>query len=322
MKNSARVVWGLIFGMLAVLYLPLSAYVEHGEQLDILERAGKVPEDLKNKLDELFAKDTTDLYWLLFLRARLPNRDLDQRDNALMMNEMKEMEAKSAREIGKDGKIAGTLTEKIFKENKIDVISAKHSFVLQLPTIPEYIFRYNLFETTSRFQNVSRVFYNEKIRDFIQREGLDRIATVRMWLYNIPGRSPFSVNDDSYAVIAEHFKYLVGFTEGITWEEFTARLKKKDEEAHTILAQMTRVIIEAAIWSANERDIIFINERGVLKALFLDTEQPPLGAAEDKNFFFKSDEQVRGNMIAGVKALKTILNKYGYTLPEKYERVE
>ena len=305
----------LMLSLIAGLSLMASttqAYIDWNEQQAFLAKVGPLPAEVQRSIDARFPTNKSDLEvdalnWLLFDRSFLFIRGFAWRHGALQKEEKQKMIPMHQFAMSKVPEIAA--------QKNLNVLNAQNSLVLQLRDLPNYVLHCSVYEWDSLYQNISRVFYNEKIRDFVAAQGLEHIATVKMWFYNIPGRTPFNLTDLSYTVVAENLH--TKFQPGISWKEFVQRLNADNDEAHTILEELIRTLTYVALADIGETNIQLVHDRGVLKVLFIDTEQPGIGGAEDETFFQKSSFRVQHNATAAINNLyENILKKYGYTGPK------
>ena len=163
--------------------------------------------------------------------------------------------------------------------------------------LDEYIVKINMKKWLLRYQNVGRVFYNEKIRQLVEEEGLDRIFTFKKYLYHIPGQ-PEVLNDENYIVIAEHIPDLPDP------EENLQRFKALSHD-QSFIDQVMQVINQCGLWSINEHNT-FVTDDG--QCVFIDTEQPGMGGSNDEDFFHKNPQQIINNAQSGLEAFCNLIS--------------
>ena len=177
-----------------------------------------------------------------------------------------------------------------------------------------------------RYQNVSRVFYNRKIRMFVEQNKLEHVGVFKKYLYHIPGR-PKELCDSNYLVVAEKVPNVPTISvnnlllQQLTFDEnqeIMARtagdyVRPEYEEA---FLEIIQVITGVGLWDIGHANIALIpvatendnNGWGPQYRFFIiDSEQPALGYCRDKDFFHKNPEQIIHNGNYSMKKLREYL---------------
>ncbi len=163
--------------------------------------------------------------------------------------------------------------------------------VLRFTQLPGWIIKccLHLNDKTSNYnrQNISRIFYNEKIKEIIEKEGLTHIMVVQKFLYHIPGR-PDELCDANYLVVVKEIPFLSSPTTNATqFKKLTFRVDEEimersagdyvKPEYENLLIEIIQVVTYTGLFDLHEQNIFLITqEDGSYKFLIIDTEQPPL----------------------------------------------
>lgn len=165
----------------------------------------------------------------------------------------------------------------------------------------------------SKYQNISRVFYNKKIRDFAKANNLKHIHPIRKYLYHIPGK-PFDLNDDNYLIVADRVDNFPSIEQNLKLLENlldSQELSKGEivfsNESGDVMQEMLQIITYAGIWDIKMHNVFFTLHDESLKTLFLDTEKPGLGGGSDNNFFHANYDEFIRNCACGIDELGGIL---------------
>ncbi len=196
---------------------------------------------------------------------------------------------------------------------------------MKLPSLPGI---YDYFKTpiaadfraaVTPYQNISRVFYNQKIKRCVQENHLNHVRIIEKYLYHIPGK-PAALCDDNYVVVVEDISRLLATNRNRQFADFMESSGLRDKSAADILAvksvydelltELVQVITYAGLWDLGETNVVLIDENGILKWAFIDTEKPGFGGSEDRSFFQKNYEEFRKNAECGVNELSERLMKY------------
>lgn len=176
------------------------------------------------------------------------------------------------------------------------------------------------------YQLVSRIFYNKKIRGFINKEKLTHVMVPLKYLYHIPG-TPEELHDDNYIIVEEKIeqvhdqKTVTVLKQVVSAEALVVLEKLKDlwrsgDDRQTVklidqlekklnlpqsIIELIRVIRFAGLWSMGGHGKLnigllsdgkfFINDA---RMAVLDTERPGLGGGLSRweNFFHKDEIEI------------------------------
>ncbi|MFH1253927.1 MAG: hypothetical protein V1646_00680 [bacterium] len=202
------------------------------------------------------------------------------------------------------------------------LLKIQHSKLPSLPGIYDYFktpIAANFREAVTPYQNISRVFYNQKIKRFVKENGLNHVRLIEKYLYHIPGK-PEALCDDNYIVVVEDVSKFLATNKNRLFSDFMESSRLKDNSGTDILAvrsvyeelltELVQVITYVGLWDLNEHNVYLIEEDGILKWAFIDTEKPGFGGSEDKSFFQKNHDEFMRNASTGIDGLSEWLMKY------------
>jgi|GEM_PF-5191548 len=164
-----------------------------------------------------------------------------------------------------------------------------------------------------RYKNISRVFYNDKLHEFIKKYNARFLYAVQKYLYHIPGM-PTELSDRNYAIVAEKIDNLP--SSRMSKQSFGAMLDYQKLEIKPEFQPMIRELVQATFYTGiadlRPHNIFLIEKEGINKIVIIDTERHGYFDT-DKNFFHKSAQEVHES------ALRGLFNFAFYTLelPEK-----
>jgi hypothetical protein len=167
------------------------------------------------------------------------------------------------------------------------------------------------------YQNVSRVFYAEKLRKFIKDEELKHIYVPKNYLYPYPSAKTIPsgiaidgviyphINDTNYVVVSESVNINpsdVQFTMSTFRQMLDKNLAVKSEYEPLVL-ELVQVIEWGGLWELQGKIVLKKDSSGNLFACLFDIEKPGLGGSEDPTFFHKNSTEVMNNANNGFDQL-------------------
>lgn len=162
-------------------------------------------------------------------------------------------------------------------------------------------------ETVSKYQLVSRVFYNEKINKFVNKNNFKHVRCLEEYLYNLPGKGR-EVCDENYVVVQEavqksNFRFEDIFNKVCFPQVLSENEVGLDWQFIALLKELCAVIKQAALWDITPANVFLIKENGVLKVVFVGAVRPAWSGSEERWFFHKDNPEIVGNIDDGFKAL-------------------
>lgn len=169
------------------------------------------------------------------------------------------------------------------------------------------------------YQNISRVFYNEKIRNALDGLDLKHIKdSLTEYLFHIPDHET-KLCDNNYIVIADRienlltpqnnkraFNELVYETDPEEWETNPKQghwYASSDKNAD-FLEEIVKIIQVAGLWDINENNVFFTVMDDIV---FLNTQKPGFGGCNPNNFFHKDEIEVTRNGQCGFDGLHKLI---------------
>lgn len=159
-----------------------------------------------------------------------------------------------------------------------------------------------------RYKNTSRVFYNNKLEEFITKTNAKHLLCLKKYLYHIPGQ-PHEISDRNYCVLAEKFENLPEETKNKEAIKSLFNLEKQEikNEFIPMIKELIQAMFYTGIADIRPHNVFLINNNGILKFLFIDTERHGFYDS-DQNFFHKNPAEIKASAKRGIYNLcKTIL---------------
>ena len=158
---------------------------------------------------------------------------------------------------------------KLLKENGGLVLESPSRKVASHPKMPDLLIKYGR-ERNDRTLcgNISRVTESRKMRDNLEKNGVEGIVVPHKWLYHIPGQ-PEDICDGNYMVFAERLD-IMGRHENKEW-----LYNMPVEHAEKLL----RLFIEVHYPDISDHNIYYLNDKETLAVV--DTEE--WNASKDGN---------------------------------------
>ena len=187
----------------------------------------------------------------------------------------------------------------------------KNSFIIASDTYwPGYVlkmsksewidFEENRQSTVVRYKNISRVFYNDKLHEFIQKYHTRFLYAVHKYLYHIPGM-PTELSDRNYAIVSEKIDNLP--TSQMSKQSFRAMLDYQKLEIKPEFRPMIKELVQATFYTGiadlRPHNIFLVEKDGIQKILIIDTERHGYFDT-DKNFFHKDSQEVYQSALRGL----------------------
>ena len=316
LKNSF-----LAFSLLASCFQLSNAYLSKEEQQEILATSS-APQEIKERLDAFFAD--TQVQDVFVNRKRPYNlgwfaQKLTNRAQRIYATDAQKLQLIFQQYYSpKIHQICQKFGIKRFNGSttKLFIIyDLIPGFIVKIPsgTFPSLPKVYDYFpgyteSCTTPYQNISRVFYNEKLKKLIASEQLTHIKELKKYLYHIPGGSE-DLCDDNYIVISEEVKPLIQNPQG-KMQFFKQVLSANGivEEHEELITEFIQAITGAGLWDINASNIeIVLDKDEILKIVFIDTEKPGFGGSEDRHFFQHNHGEFVANSRAGMDGLCELL---------------
>lgn len=312
----------------------LSAHLNEAEIQQILSNC-RIPDAMASTLDAFFRDsvvreifiDRQQPFILGWFATKLSpaNRQFYARGMAEVQAMFRDIYQPMLQEIVRRYGIIINGTDKLFLiQNLIPgfLLKIQHAKLPSLPGIYDHFktqITANFREAVTPYQNISRVFYNQKIKMCVQENNLHHVRIIKKYLYHIPGK-PAELCDDNYIVIVEDLSKLLSTNKNRLFADFMESIGRRDKLGTDILAvnpvyeelltELVQVITYAGLWDLNEHNVYLIEEDGILKWAFIDTEKPGFGGSEDESFFHKNYTEFVKNAECGIDGLSERIIKY------------
>ncbi|MBS1988252.1 hypothetical protein JST56_04630 [Candidatus Dependentiae bacterium] len=308
--------------ILCCLITPLLSYLSDQEEKKYLEKF-RIPQELQLGID-LFLSDSTARTFFVdrprhqFL-PKLGVRKFTAGDRLRWSLGQKELKnnwesqyVPIYRALCADGKITPLA---LLNKNSFILASDTYwpGYVLKMSKSEWIDFEDNHESRLVRYKNISRVFYNDKLQEFIKQNNAQFLYAVQKYLYHIPGM-PRELSDRNYAVVAEKIENLP--TSRMSKESFGAMLDYQKLEIKPEFQPMIRELVQATFYTGiadlRPHNIFLIEKDGAQKILIIDTERHGYYDT-DENFFHKNAQEIHQS------ALRGLFNFACYTLclPER-----
>lgn len=151
-----------------------------------------------------------------------------------------------------------------------------------------------------RYKNISRVFYNDKLQEFIKLNNTNHLQALNKYLYHLPGQ-PQELSDRNYCVIAEKVENLP--TPDMSKDSFKAMFNLENLEVKkeyiSLIQELVRAVFYTGIADLRPHNIFLLKFDELEKILIIDTERHGFYDS-DKNFFHKSQQEIRASAQRGL----------------------
>lgn len=286
----------------------LHAYLSIQEEKKTLEKF-KIPSHLQQKLDLFFTDTRT--YELFINRQRrqfLPKlgvRRFPAQQRIEWTNE--QVKIRTHWDL-----LHLPLYEELCKSCVIQPLAGlnKNTFILTSHSWPNYVVKINKNEWLDfneqgipelvRYKNISRVFYNDKIHEFIEKYNPNHIYAIKKYLYHLPGK-PLNLSDRNYCVVAERVYDLptskmskLAFGAMFNLDNFEVK-----KEYTALIQELVQLVFYTGIADLRPHNIFLIDQNGVKKILIIDTERHGYFDT-DKHFFHKNETEVKQSALRGL----------------------
>jgi len=294
-----------LFGSILIIN-QVNAVLTPQEEQEIIQEAS-VPQELQDALDPWFSDDSV-------IRSTFIEEKIK-----LFPNEManlisrKGLDRKTAEELNNHVTLYWQKINSVCEDYSLN-LKIGTSFVLTLPTLPNYVVRINRIKWPLNIQNISRVFYAKEINRYVEEKGFSKIIPLKAFLYHIPGR-PTALNDSNYLVIQENVFSKLNNPQitSLPPKEINMRILRELKDHSTIenedlRTQIVHVTGACGLWDFdNGENMILVPQVGGLKAVFVDTEIPGFGGGSETHFFHKGQGEVDSNTRCGFRALHKLI---------------
>ncbi|MFH1644514.1 MAG: hypothetical protein ABIA74_05055 [bacterium] len=165
----------------------------------------------------------------------------------------------------------------------------------------------------SKYQLVSRVFYNQKINDFVKAKNFKYVYPIEEYLYNLPGKER-EVCDENYVVIQENIDLPLVSTNAALFRKLFSyscfprilESEKEDIFLRELLTELFAVIEYAGLWDMTPQNVFLgsvANDKLKLKVAFVGAVRPAFTGSEERHFFHKDPDEIKRNAKAGFEGL-------------------